>query len=300
MKKHTQILLFITTCLSVLLTDFSFAQSAGFNTTYAILSINGGANAYYDLNASTANTDFNGANLGTFTPGVNSLVLRGSEHNVYKCGASDLTSTRLMYRIYSTSGSGGAFTSLNVPYTSGGNNGCGGQDQQWSLTGHNLNVLSGLAPGAYFLEVYSEATVTNCCGGMVYAGNGGANYKATFTVANVITNSGSGLASTYPTLASAITALNAATITSPVVITLFGNETAPAGGYDITKSGTSTNTITIQGNNSAITAPAQTSGQLYNAIFKLTGADWITLQNFTMQERSFTPLLRILQQEQIL
>lgn len=69
-----------------------FAQSAGFNSTFAILSINGGANAYYDLNANTANTDFNNANLGTFNPATNSLILRGAEHNVWRCGASDLTS----------------------------------------------------------------------------------------------------------------------------------------------------------------------------------------------------------------
>ena len=35
----------------------------------------------------------------------------------------------------------------------------------------------------------------------------------------VTTNSGSGLAATYPSLAAAVSALNAATITSPVVIT---------------------------------------------------------------------------------
>ena len=67
--------------------------------------------------------------------------------------------------------------------------------------------------------------------------------------AQVATNSGSGLAPTYTTLAQAITALNAATITDPVVITLTGNETAPVGGFNITATGTSTNTITIQGSN---------------------------------------------------
>ena len=46
----------------------------------------------------------------------------------------------------------------------------------------------------------------------------------------VTTNGGSGLAATYPTLAAAITALNAASITSPVVISQNGPETAPAGG----------------------------------------------------------------------
>ncbi len=278
--------------IQIILGNFVYGQSAGFNSSFAILSINGGANAYYDLNANTANTDFNNANLGTFNPATQSLILKGAEHNVYKCGASDLTSTRLMYRIYSTSGSGGSFTSLNVPYTSGGNNGCGGQDQQWSLTGNNLNVLSGLAPGSYFLEVYSEATVTNCCGGMVYASNLSANYKATFTVGGnyVLTNSGSGLAATYSTLASAITALNAATITAPVVVTLYGNETAPTAGYSITKSGTVTNTITIQGNgaaNTIVTAfGGQTSGVKTDAVFKLVGADYITLQNMRIQENA--------------
>ena len=71
----------------------------------------------------------------------------------------------------------------------------------------------------------------------------------------VTTNGGSGLLPTYPNLAAAITALNGATITSPVVITLTGNETAPVtNGYAITATGTSTNTIIIQGSSSTITA----------------------------------------------
>ncbi|MGL2966454.1 GEVED domain-containing protein [Flavobacterium sp. XGLA_31] len=105
--------------------------------------------------------------------------------------------------------------------------------------------------------------------------------------AQVTTNGGSGLAGTYGSLASAITALNGATISSPVVITLTGNETAPVGGYNITATGTSTNTITIQGSSSTITAATGlTSGALNDAIFKITGGDWITIQNFTMQENA--------------
>ncbi|GAA4038577.1 hypothetical protein GCM10022386_25560 [Flavobacterium cheonhonense] len=105
--------------------------------------------------------------------------------------------------------------------------------------------------------------------------------------AQVTTNGGSGLAATYPSLSAAVTALNAATISSPVVITLSGNETAPAGGYNITATGTSTNTITIQGSSSTITAPTpQASGILVDAIFKITGGDWITIQNFTMLENA--------------
>lgn len=103
--------------------------------------------------------------------------------------------------------------------------------------------------------------------------------------AQVTTNSGSGLSATYPDLASAITALNGATISSPVVITLTGNETAPAGGYSITAQGDVINTIIIEGAASTITANAAlTAGTLNDAIFKLVGADYVTIQGFTMSE----------------
>jgi hypothetical protein len=106
--------------------------------------------------------------------------------------------------------------------------------------------------------------------------------------AQVTTNGGSGLAANYATLADAITALNSATINSPVVITLTGNETAPAGGYSITQlGGTVANTITIQGSGSTITAyTPQVVAQKFDAIFKIIGGDYITIQNFTMQENS--------------
>ena len=105
--------------------------------------------------------------------------------------------------------------------------------------------------------------------------------------ANVNTNSGSGLAPTYGSLAAAITALNAATITSPVIITLNVAETAPAGGYVITAQGSAANTIIIQGGGGAVTANAGlTVGALNDAIFKLLGADYVTIRNFTMQENA--------------
>ncbi len=111
----------------------------------------------------------------------------------------------------------------------------------------------------------------------------------TVTVGNaqVTTNSGSGLNPTYPDLASAITALNGTTITSAVTITLAGNETAPAGGYSITAQGTAVNTILIEGTASVITASnTLVAGTFTDAIFKLVGADYVTLQNFRMQENA--------------
>jgi len=107
------------------------------------------------------------------------------------------------------------------------------------------------------------------------------------TNAQVTTNSGSGLNPTYPDLASAVTALNTATITSPVVITLGGAETAPVGGYVITATGTSTNTITFTGGSNTVTASAaQVVGGKVDAIFKVVGGDYITIQNFTMRENA--------------
>ncbi|MFZ4708070.1 MAG: hypothetical protein ACOYMF_18855 [Bacteroidales bacterium] len=105
--------------------------------------------------------------------------------------------------------------------------------------------------------------------------------------AQVSTNSGSGLATSYPTLADALTALNAATITDPVIITLdpANPQTAPAGGYSITASGSATNTILLQGSSNTITAPnPQITGQLFDAIFKIVGGDFITIDGFVMQE----------------
>ena len=103
--------------------------------------------------------------------------------------------------------------------------------------------------------------------------------------AQVTTNSGSGLAATYPTLKDAIDALNLATISSPVAITLTGNETAPVGGYAITASGTVANAILIKGVTSTITANGSlVAGTFTDAIFKIIGGDYITIDGFTMLE----------------
>ncbi len=171
MKKN--LLLAVLSFISI---QCCFSQSAGFNQTYIIIN-----NTYYDLNAATANPDFNGANLGSFCQGATTgLTFKGAEHNNYKCGGCDITSTRVFYNIHLTSNAVGAFVSNNIPFTSDFANGCGGRDQKWSKTDYSTNLLSGLAVGNYTIEVYSEESTS--CSGTVYASNGGANYKATFTI----------------------------------------------------------------------------------------------------------------------
>ena len=101
------------------------------------------------------------------------------------------------------------------------------------------------------------------------------------------------LASTYSTLNAAINALNNITaINGPVEITVSINsysETAPAGGFQIIMANI-TNTISspviINGDHKAtITAYSpQISGSLNDAVFKIIGADFITIEKFTIQE----------------
>ena len=101
----------------------------------------------------------------------------------------------------------------------------------------------------------------------------------------------------YATLAAAITDLNAQGVgAGGVTLNLLAAnpQTAPAGGYVIGGTGSlvltttsAANPVTIQGNANTITAPTpQASGSLNDAIFKLIGADWITITGFTMQENA--------------
>ena len=100
------------------------------------------------------------------------------------------------------------------------------------------------------------------------------------------------LAASYPSLAAAITALDAITaISGPVILTCgaSGTETAPVGGFAInfTAVTTAVNNVVISGSGSTITAYSpQASGSRVDAIFKIIGSDNVTIQNFIMQENS--------------
>ncbi|RXR22103.1 putative metal-binding motif-containing protein, partial [Flavobacterium stagni] len=155
------------------------SQSAGFNTTYIVLN-NGNGDTFYDLQATTANPDFDNAQLGTYCAGSSGLFLKGAEHNNWKCGGCDISSTHLYYRVYLVNGSSGAFSAVGLNFTSDFANGCGGRDQQWSATNLNVDLTSTLSPGNYVLEVYSDQATS--CAGTQYASNNGANFKANFTI----------------------------------------------------------------------------------------------------------------------
>ena len=102
-----------------------------------------------------------------------------------------------------------------------------------------------------------------------------------------VTVTGNG-AGSYGTLQLAIAALPS-TLTANTTISVAASnpQTAPSGGYNITTTGTASFSLTITGNSNTVTAfSGQTSGILTDAIFKIVGGDYITIQGFTMQENS--------------
>jgi len=152
-------------------------QSISIWKTYAIINVNGGGNTYYDLLASTVNPDFNGTNLGTFNSSQ-SIIIAGGESHTNKCSGGNVTGSTIRYNVHLTSSGTGSFTGIGLSWISNDGGSCGG-DQTWKSSSNAANILTGLAPGNYTLEIYSEANGTP---GTVYASNGGVNYKATFSV----------------------------------------------------------------------------------------------------------------------
>ena len=151
------------------------AANYGIYETYAVLSANGGANTFYDAGAITGNTDFHGANLGTFDPSINSLVLKGGEVKTFKNGVGDVTGAFLAYRIWMAGNESGSFVELTLPFGLD----LGGGNQSWQTTAATINVLNGLGSGNYTLEVYFRAAGNQ---GDVFDNRSGPNYEATFSV----------------------------------------------------------------------------------------------------------------------
>ncbi|BAO77698.1 LamG domain-containing protein [Winogradskyella sp. PG-2] len=159
--------------------------------SYAILNINSLGNTYYDLNFETANPNFNGADLGTFSPGE-SLILNGAENQTYKCGTHNIMNGFIDYRIYLTTDTPGSFIPSQILFNvdDGTNNFCGGTsiDQTWESSGANIDVLNGLTSGDYFLEVYTRADADhnndNIADNILYNSNSGLNFRASFRVDN--------------------------------------------------------------------------------------------------------------------
>lgn len=101
----------------------------------------------------------------------------------------------------------------------------------------------------------------------------------------------------YPTIASFVSALNAGTVSCPVICNVAAGhtETAPVGGINLTQTGTAANTITFikngAGANPIIYAQTGTvsmtgSSTIVDGIFSLNGSDYITIDGIDLVDNN--------------
>ncbi len=123
----------------------------------------------------------------------------------------------------------------------------------------------------------------------------GATFLPNYAQVNV-TATGGTLNATYPTIAAAVTAINAGTHTGTITTNINAGhtETAPVGGIALTATGTAGNTITFQksgaGANPVITAYTGGTGTpgaaAQDGIFRLVGSDFVTIDGIDLSENA--------------
>jgi hypothetical protein len=194
----------------------------------AIIQSNGGSDVLFDMQAITANADFNGANLGTYIPGVHTLTLKGGQNKIFDY-ACPISNSNFYYRIYKNGTTPGDFNVI-PQFFAGDVETPGGDLWQSDAT---VNLLFGLANGQYILEVYSSAGF-ECAPFTSISNNNGSNYKAIFSITSptpvaVTATSGTATA-TYANLSAAFNAINAQMHNGDIVITITGNTFEQGGG----------------------------------------------------------------------
>jgi|GEM_PF-1758412 len=266
------------------------AQTNGINESYALLGING-SNVTLDMQASTSFNDLEGLNLGSFTMGTsNSLVVRGGFLRTFKCNGGTVTATRFRWRVWPTAdGPSGTFNTISLGSPTNEPGGCGG-NQVWQGTSGTVDLVDTLLPGSYTFEAYAEADGTPAS---VLSNNGGANYKATFTLvasgAQPVIAKGSTVNSytCFANMGQVATAISLGALTGNISVYVAGNcnETTsvviPASG-----SGAANYTsITIKpyGGFGRII-----SGNLVGPLISLNGADYVTFDGVNTGGNSLT------------
>ena len=139
MKLYTKTIIIIF----LFIANYNFSQSGHFDSAYVVLNLNdSGSNTWYDLGASSGNTDFNGTDLGIFDLGSDDLKLIGTQHNMSKCDGCNITGSILYYRVYPYDSATGGYTSVNTNWDANTNwDGC--DTQRWQNLSLTTNLLSG-------------------------------------------------------------------------------------------------------------------------------------------------------------
>ena len=252
------------------------AGTASFDESYIVMNINGLGNTFYDLNLNTLNPDFNNVYFGTFCGG--SWVIVGGESKIKRCGVvssgpggsttCSFSAAKLYYRVYPT-GSPNSFVPISLSFNSSYTPSCPGGPgnnfgEKWQSLSGTTNILSGLTPGNYTIEVYADANYQNCNGNSpnsstIYNSNSSNNFKATFTVATshtLLHNSGATtqsiceglpIESIVYTFGGGATGVNVSGLPAGVTTSTVGN-TVTISGTPTVSFGTFNYTVTTTGN----------------------------------------------------
>ena len=183
--------------------QFNTGNNRGFFDVFVVAKVKSANEVIYDLNGPLTNTsysDFDGESFGDFSTNE-SLIIRGGETKTYKNSGCDITGADLYYYVHRDGTPGNVplenYTRIqlrfgadiggsanpnnpNQPYNPG--------DQRWGdrfNPTNNVNVIRGLTPGSYIVEVFVTASFDRCADGatgIMYYSKNMLNYQRTFTV----------------------------------------------------------------------------------------------------------------------
>lgn len=151
------------------------------------ITVNGNASGFQISNCSYL-TPIHNHNFGT----VSSLSITNVKSTTWESCSNDVMNAKLYYRIYEQTASPGSFSAADMPQLT---TIVTGNYRTKSYEGNpNLNVLQGLDPGNYFLEIYIESEIsfdqgTGNVDDLLSKNNGGTNYRASFTISSGVPGS---------------------------------------------------------------------------------------------------------------
>jgi hypothetical protein len=142
-----------------------------------------GFNAGYNVSNCPYLGIFSNHNFGS----VNSLSITRAESVTWESCSNEVLNAKFYYRIYQQTATPGSFSSISLPQASITN--FGAYRTRYREDFVNINLLSGLSSGNYFIEVYFESEVSFNLGSgsvdnVIRKDNNGNYYRSSFTVGN--------------------------------------------------------------------------------------------------------------------
>ena len=161
---------------------FSFQAEAasGIFQTYIVIDTDGPGPNSNSFLAGGINSDLAPTYDGTAFGTVAALVLNGGEVKTYKNSGSDVYGAEIFYSVEAVGTGHSSYTAINLPFDSNIGGAPFEEDQKWQEAAAGIDLVSGLAPGDYELQVFWKATSSD---GDHYDSNFSANFTGTFTVA---------------------------------------------------------------------------------------------------------------------